>query len=49
MRRGIASIPGLKILGDPKICIVAFNSAEFHVYRVADEMKVTIYLFVSFG
>lgn len=39
LRLGIASIPGLRILGDPKICVVAFNSQEFHVYRVADEMK----------
>lgn len=40
LRHGIEAIPGLKILGDPKVCIVAFDSDEFHIYRVADEMKV---------
>jgi len=39
LRKGIAGIPGLQVLGDPKVCVVAFNSRDFHIYRVADEMK----------
>ena len=40
-RAGIATIDGISVLGDSKLCIVAFTSDRFHVYRVADEMKVT--------
>ena len=41
VKEGVKRIPGLKLLGDPKLCIVAFSSDEFHIYRLADEMKVT--------
>ena len=40
VKEGVSRIPGLKLLGDPKLCIVAFSSDEFHIYRLADEMKV---------
>jgi len=39
VKEGILRIPGLKLLGNPKLCIVAFSSDEFHIYRLADEMK----------
>jgi len=39
VKEGVSRIPGLKLLGDPKLCIVAFSSDEFHIYRLADEMK----------
>ena len=42
VKEGVKMIPGLKLLGDPKLCIVAFASDEFHIYRLADEMKVTL-------
>ena len=32
-------LPGLEILGDPKVCIVAFKSKVFNIYSLADEMK----------
>ena len=40
IRAGISKIPGLRILGDPLLCIIAFTSDEFHIYQLADEMKV---------
>lgn len=48
LRHGIEAIPGLKILGDPKVCVVAFDSDEFHIYRVADEMKVNHIIYSRF-
>ena len=39
-RSGIQSIDGLSVLGDSKLCIIAFTSDKFHVYKIADEMKV---------
>jgi hypothetical protein len=29
----------LTVLGDPRVCIVAFTSAKFSVYTLADKMK----------
>ena len=40
-RAGIRKIEGISVLGDSKLCIVAFTSDRFHVYKVADEMKVS--------
>ena len=40
IRSGIQSIDGLSVLGDSKLCIIAFTSDKFHVYKIADEMKV---------
>ena len=37
--KSIRSIPGLEVMGDPKVCIVAFKSEKFNVYTLADEMK----------
>ena len=35
----IEGIPGLKVLGNPQLCIVAFTSEpEVHPYLIADEM-----------
>ena len=35
----IKGIPGLKVLGNPQLCIVAFTSEpEVHPYLIADEM-----------
>lgn len=38
----ISEIPGLRILGDPRFCIVAFAATDtsgFHIFSLADEMK----------
>ncbi len=35
----VKKIKGLKVMGDPKVCIVAFKSDEVNVYSLADEMK----------
>ena len=37
--KSIRSIPGLEVMGNPKVCIVAFKSEKFNVYTLADEMK----------
>ena len=44
VREAINSIDGLDVLGDSKLCIVAFTSTKFHIFKVADEMKVYISL-----
>jgi sphinganine-1-phosphate aldolase len=36
---GIRNIKGLTVMGDPKVCIVAFRSDNMNVYCLADEMK----------
>ena len=35
----MSEIPGLRLLGAPRLSIIAFTSDRFHVYRLADEMK----------
>eukprot|EP00095_Tigriopus_kingsejongensis_P003316 maker-scaffold612_size124412-snap-gene-0.23 protein:Tk03316 transcript:maker-scaffold612_size124412-snap-gene-0.23-mRNA-1 annotation:"sphingosine-1-phosphate lyase 1-like isoform x2" len=35
----IRAIKGLRVLGDPRSCIVAFTSDDFHIFSLADEMK----------
>jgi glutamate/tyrosine decarboxylase-like PLP-dependent enzyme len=37
IRRGVQSIPGLRVLGDP-LWIIAFTSDELDIYRVLDAM-----------
>jgi sphinganine-1-phosphate aldolase len=37
--RGIAAIPGLRVLGQPDMNLVAFTSDELSIFRVIDEMK----------
>jgi sphinganine-1-phosphate aldolase len=37
IKRGIASIPGLRVLGDP-LWVIAFASDEVDIYRVLDRM-----------
>ena len=40
VRAAIGNIEGITVLGDSQLCILAFTSERFHVYKVADEMKV---------
>ena len=40
VRAAIDRIEGISVLGDSRLCILAFISEKFHVYKVADEMKV---------
>ncbi len=40
IRAGVEAIPGLKILSDPDISVMAIASDELDVYLVADEMAV---------
>ncbi len=39
VRAGIEAIPGLRILGNPDMNLVAFTSDELNVFHVIDEMK----------
>jgi hypothetical protein len=48
IRDGIAAISGLRVLGQPLLCIIAFASEEFHIYQLADEMKVQEILSLDF-
>jgi len=43
MRAGIESIPELKLLGDPRACILSFASAnkQLNIFAVADVMQDT--------
>jgi glutamate/tyrosine decarboxylase-like PLP-dependent enzyme len=36
---GINAIPGLRVLGNPDMCMFSFASDEINVYQLADEMK----------
>ena len=38
----IGQIKGLRVLGNPQVCIIAFTSDDFHIYKIADEMKVKL-------
>ena len=39
LANGVKMIPGLTLLGDPRLCIVSFTSEpHFHPYLIADEM-----------
>jgi hypothetical protein len=35
---GIRAIPGLRVLGEPAMCMFSFASDEINVYQLADEM-----------
>ena len=35
----IRAMKGIEVMGDPKVCIVAFKSEAINVYSLADEMK----------
>jgi|TARA_B110000208_G_C11669424_1_gene394633 sphinganine-1-phosphate aldolase len=39
IQAGIESIPGIKVMGDPKAMVVAFESSSLNVYRIADKMS----------
>ena len=47
MKSSIAEIPGLRVLGSPTVCIVAFASSngQYHVYSLADDLKEKGWLF----
>jgi len=36
---GVRATPGLKIVGVPEVCVVAFTSDQFNIYGLSDEMK----------
>jgi sphinganine-1-phosphate aldolase len=38
-KAGIASIPGLHVIGDPHLSVVAFGSHEVDIFRVAEVME----------
>mmetsp|Transcript_28439 Transcript_28439/g.44221 ORF Transcript_28439/g.44221 Transcript_28439/m.44221 type:complete len:653 (-) Transcript_28439:136-2094(-) len=38
LAKQVASIPGLRLLGEPKSMIVCFGSDDFNIYRVGDAM-----------
>jgi sphinganine-1-phosphate aldolase len=38
LREGIASVPGLRLWGDPKFSVFSFGSAELDVYALGDAM-----------
>ena len=40
VKQRIGKIKGLRVLGNPQVCIIAFTSDDFHIYKIADEMKV---------
>lgn len=39
LREGIAAIPGLKLLGDPRLSVFAFGSDTLDVYALGDAME----------
>ena len=45
LKRGIAGIDGLELLGDPVAMVVAFNSPDFNVYRLASALAAEGYSF----
>jgi glutamate/tyrosine decarboxylase-like PLP-dependent enzyme len=38
LRRGIDAIPGLRIIGDPDVSLMAFTSDELDIYAVGDAL-----------
>ncbi|MDP8256635.1 MAG: aspartate aminotransferase family protein [Candidatus Alcyoniella australis] len=36
---GIKAIPGLSVLSQPEMCLVAFTSTEINIFHIIDEMK----------
>ena len=45
MKSSIGEIPGLRVLGSPTFCIVAFAADHCHVYSLADALKEKGWLF----
>lgn len=39
IRSELSSIEGIKILGDPQVSVIAFNSDKFSIYKLNDELK----------
>ena len=39
LREGIAAVPGLKLLGAPKLSVFAFSSDTLDVYALGDAME----------
>lgn len=39
LKREIAAIPGVKLMGNADACVVAYSSDEFNIYVLADEMS----------
>ena len=39
MRDEVKKIPGLRVIGDPGLCICSFTSDEFDIYAVLSEMR----------
>lgn len=39
LREGIAAVPGLKLLGEPKLSVFAFSSDSLDVYALGDAME----------
>lgn len=37
--KAVKNMEGLEVLGDPKVCIVAFKSKAFNIYSLSDKMK----------
>ena len=35
----VEQIPGLKIIGIPEVSVVAFDSDQFNIYGLSDQMK----------
>lgn len=40
LRQGIAAIPGIRVLGDPDMSVLAIGSDGLDVYEIADEMTL---------
>ena len=40
LREGIEATPGLCVLGEPDMCVMAIGGAGLDVYEVGDEMQV---------
>ena len=40
VKQRISEIKGLRVLGNPQVCIIAFTSDDFHIFKIADKMKV---------
>ncbi|MED5373232.1 MAG: aspartate aminotransferase family protein [Myxococcota bacterium] len=38
--QGVRAIPGLRVMGEPEMCLVAVTSDELDIFHVIDEMKV---------
>ena len=39
LKKEIAAIPGLRLMGNPDACVVAFTSDEFNIYVLADALS----------